>query len=88
MLSKFEASAIARQEQAYQKRYADFQFNKSCEICASRNLRSGKGTCVTCPIKGAYEQALKEIESGERTGFNLGVKVFVSKSGVKTLTLN
>lgn len=79
----FEENGIRKQEAAYKESYATYQFNRSCEFCCTRNLRSGRGSCTTCPIKGAYEQALKEIRSGKRSApdFSYGRKVYTSTYG-------
>ena len=65
-LNKFEENAIMKQEEAYKASFAKKQFAYSCELCCSCNLRGGKGSCDTCPIKEAHITALTEIELGKR----------------------
>ena len=73
-LNKFEENAIRKQEEAYKASFAKKQFAYSCELCCSCNLRGGKGSCDSCPIKEAHIRALTEIALGkrgkpEKTGF-------------------
>ena len=65
-LNKFEENAIQKQEEAYKASFAKKQFAYSCELCCSCNLRGGKGSCDTCPIKEAHITALTEIALGKR----------------------
>ena len=65
-LNKFEENAILKQEEAYKASFAKKQFIYSCELCCSRNLRGGKGSCDSCPIKEAHITALTEIALGKR----------------------
>lgn len=66
-LNSFEEKAIKKQEDAYRVSFAKKQFAYSCELCCSCNLRGGKGSCDTCPIKEAHINALTEIALGRRT---------------------
>lgn len=73
-LNSFEEKAIKKQEEAYKASFAKKQFAYSCELCCACNLRGGKGSCDTCPIKEAHITALTEIALGkrskpEKTGF-------------------
>lgn len=65
-LNKFEENAILKQEEAYKASFAKKQFAYSCELCCSCNLRGGKGSCDTCPIKEAHIRALTEIALRKR----------------------
>ena len=64
--TKFEELAIRKQEQSYKISFAKKNFAYSCEQCASKNLRGGRGACASCPIKEAHIRALTEIQSGVR----------------------
>ena len=73
-LNSFEEKAIKKQEEAYKASFAKKQFAYSCELCCACNLRGGKGSCDSCPIKEAHINALTEIALGkrgkpEKTGF-------------------
>lgn len=65
-LNKFEELAIRKQDMAYKVSFAKKNFTWSCDQCCSKNLRGGRGTCATCPIKEAHIRALTEIQSGVR----------------------
>lgn len=65
-LNSFEEKAIKKQEEAYKASFAKKQFAYSCELCCSCNLRGGKGSCDSCPIKEAHITALTEIALGKR----------------------
>lgn len=65
-LNKFEENAIMKQKEAYKASFAKKQFAYSCELCCSCNLRGGKGSCDSCPIKEAHINALTEIALGKR----------------------
>ena len=65
-LNKFEENAILKQAEAYKSSFAKKQFEYSCKLCCECNLRGGKGSCDTCPIKEAHITALTEIELGKR----------------------
>lgn len=65
-LNKFEENAIQKQDMAYKASFAKKQFAYSCELCCSCNLRGGKGSCDSCPIKEAHINALTEIALGKR----------------------
>ena len=65
-LNSFEEKAIKKQEEAYKASFAKKQFAYSCELCCSCNLRGGKGSCDSCPIKEAHIRALTEIALGKR----------------------
>ena len=65
-LNKFEELAIRKQEQSYKISFAKKNFAYSCEQCASKNLRGGRGACANCPIKEAHIRALAEIQAGAR----------------------
>ena len=65
-LNKFEENAIQKQDMAYKASFAKKQFAYSCELCCARNLRGGKGSCDSCPIKEAHINALTEIALGKR----------------------
>lgn len=73
-LNKFEENAIQKQNEAYKASFAKKQFEYSCKLCCECNLRGGKGSCDSCPIKEAHINALTEIALGkrgkpEKTGF-------------------
>ena len=73
-LNKFEENAIQKQEEAYKASFAKKQFEYSCKLCCECNLRGGKGSCDSCPIKEAHINALTEIALSkrglpEKTGF-------------------
>lgn len=73
-LNKFEENAILKQNEAYKASFAKKQFEYSCKLCCECNLRGGKGSCDSCPIKEAHIRALTEIALGkrgkpEKTGF-------------------
>ena len=74
-LNKFEELAIRKQEQSYKIGFAKKNFTYSCNECCSKNLRGGRGTCASCPIKEAHVRALSEIQAGIRKApkdFNYG----------------
>ena len=50
-LNKFEELAIRKQEQSYKIGFAKKNFAYSCEQCASKNLRGGRGACANCPLR-------------------------------------
>ena len=64
--NKFEELAIRKQDMAYKERFAKKNFAWSCDQCCSKNLRGGRGTCASCPIKEAHVRALSEIQAGVR----------------------
>ena len=64
--TKFEELAIRKQEQSYKISFAKKNFAWSCDQCCSKNLRGGRGTCASCPIKEAHVRALSEIQAGVR----------------------
>ena len=64
--TKFEENSIRKQEQSYKNSFAKKNFAWSCEQCCAKNLRGGRGTCATCPIKEAHVRALSEIQAGVR----------------------
>lgn len=65
-LNKFEENAIQKQEEAYKASFAKRQFEYSCKLCCECNLRGGKGSCDSCPIKEAHIRVLTEIALGKR----------------------
>ena len=64
--NKFEELAIRKQDMAYKEGFAKKNFAWSCDQCCSKNLRGGRGTCASCPIKEAHVRALSEIQAGVR----------------------
>lgn len=89
--NKFEELAIRKQEQSYKIGFAKKNFAYSCEQCASKNLRGGRGTCASCPIKEAHVRALTEIQSGIRTQDNeriqYGAKKLYNNHGRVTIVI-
>ena len=90
--TKFEELAIRKQEQSYKIGFAKKNFAYSCEQCASKNLRGGRGACASCPIKEAHIRALTEIQSGLRTQdnehLNYGAKKLYNNRGPVTIVIN
>ena len=90
--NKFEELAIRKQEQSYKISFAKKNFAYSCEQCASKNLRGGRGACASCPIKEAHIRALTEIQSGLRTQdnehLNYGAKKLYNNRGPVTIVIN
>ena len=90
--TKFEELAIRKQEQSYKISFAKKNFAYSCEQCASKNLRGGRGACAYCPIKEAHIRALTEIQSGLRTQdnehLNYGAKKLYNNRGPVTIVIN
>lgn len=90
--TKFEELAIRKQEQSYKISFAKKNFAYSCEQCASKNLRGGRGACASCPIKEAHIRALTEIQSGLRTQdnehLNYGAKKLYNNRGPVTIVIN
>ena len=90
--NKFEELAIRKQEQSYKIGFAKKNFAYSCEQCASKNLRGGRGACANCPIKEAHIRALTEIQSGIRTQDNeriqYGAKKLYNNHGPVTIVIN
>ena len=90
--TKFEELAIRKQEQSYKISFAKKNFAYSCEQCASKNLRGGRGACASCPIKEAHIRALTEIQSGLRTQDNehldYGAKKLYNNRGPVTIVIN
>ena len=90
--TKFEELAIRKQEQSYKIGYAKKNFAWSCDQCCSKNLRGGRGTCASCPIKEAHIRALTEIQSGIRTQDNeriqYGAKKLHNNRGPVTIVIN
>ena len=90
--TKFEELAIRKQEQSYKISFAKKNFTYSCNECCSKNLRGGRGTCASCPIKEAHIRALTEIQSGLRTQdnehLNYGAKKLYNNRGPVTIVIN
>ena len=91
--TKFEELAIRKQEQSYKIGYAKKNFTYSCNECCSKNLRGGRGTCASCPIKEAHVRALSEIQSGVRGDMknehlNYGAKKLYNNRGPVTIVIN
>ena len=90
--TKFEELAIRKQEQSYKISFAKKNFAYSCEQCASKNLRGGRGACASCPIKEAHVRALSEIQSGIRSQdnehLNYGAKKLYNNRGPVTIVIN
>ena len=90
--TKFEELAIRKQEQSYKISFAKKNFTYSCNECCSKNLRGGRGTCASCPIKEAHIRALTEIQSGIRTQENehiqYGAKKLYNNRGPVTIVIN
>ena len=90
--TKFEELAIRKQEQSYKIGYAKKNFTYPCNECCSKNLRGGRGTCASCPIKEAHIRALTEIQSGIRTQDNeriqYGAKKLYNNHGPVTIVIN
>ena len=90
--TKFEELAIRKQEQSYKISFAKKNFAYSCNECCSKNLRGGRGTCASCPIKEAHIRALTEIQSGLRTQdnehLNYGAKKLYNNRGPVTIVIN
>ena len=90
--TKFEELAIRKQEQSYKISFAKKNFAYSCEQCAYKNLRGGRGACASCPIKEAHIRALTEIQSGLRTQdnehLNYGAKKLYNNRGPVTVVIN
>ena len=91
-LNKFEELAIRKQEQSYKISFAKKNFAYSCDQCCSKNLRGGRGTCASCPIKEAHVRALSEIQTGIRTQDNehiqYGAKKLYNNRGPVTIVIN
>lgn len=92
-LNKFEELAIRKQDMAYKVSFAKKNFAYSCNECCSKNLRGGRGTCASCPIKEAHIRALAEIQSGVRCGMknehlNYGAKKLYNNRGPVTIVIN
>ena len=91
-LNKFEELAIRKQEQSYKIGFAKKNFAYSCNECCSKNLRGGRGTCASCPIKEAHIRALTEIQAGIRTQDNehiqYGAKKLYNNRGPVTIVIN
>ena len=89
--TKFEELAIRKQEQSYKISFKK-NFAYSCNECCSKNLRGGRGTCASCPIKEAHIRALTEIQSGIRTQDNeriqYGAKKLYNNHGPVTIVIN
>ena len=90
--TKFEELAIRKQDMAYKVSFAKKNFAYSCNECCSKNLRGGRGTCASCPIKEAHIRALTEIQSGIRTQENehiqYGAKKLYNNRGPVTIVIN
>lgn len=90
--NKFEELAIRKQDMAYKVSFAKKNFAWSCDQCCSKNLRGGRGTCASCPIKEAHIRALTEIQSGIRTQDNeriqYGAKKLYNNHGPVTIVIN
>lgn len=88
--TKFINLAIQKQDQAYNKAWAEKQYFFSCERCASQGILNH--ACGHCPIHEAHMRALTEIEQGLRSkprSWNKeGVKMHKDRQGHVTLTLN
>lgn len=92
-LNKFEELAIRKQDMAYKEGFAKKNFAWSCDQCCSKNLRGGRGTCASCPIKEAHVRALSEIQSGlreksENEHLNYGAKKLHNNRGPVTIVIN
>lgn len=90
--TKFEENSIRKQDMAYKEGFAKKNFAYSCEQCASKNLRGGRGACASCPIKEAHIRALTEIQAGVRTQDNeriqYGAKKLYNNRGPVTIVIN
>lgn len=90
--TKFEELAIRKQDMAYKVSFAKKNFAWSCDQCCSKNLRGGRGTCASCPIKEAHIRALTEIQNGIRTQDNeriqYGAKKLYNNRGPVTIVIN
>lgn len=91
--TKFEELAIRKQDMAYKVSFAKKNFAWSCDQCCSKNLRGGRGTCASCPIKEAHVRALSEIQNGlrgkpETEPMNYGAKKKYNNHGPVTIVIN
>lgn len=64
-LPKWAVTTIEKINVAWKIEYVEYNYNKTCEACASKGL-CNHCDCDKCALKIAHDRAIKEINAGLR----------------------